>query len=996
MKPKFGLLPLANSTCYLLAILAVAAAFPHTAFSQAPPVPSSFQALYTEMDNYLINFNATMPPPSANPLPTLMTGSLIVANSNAGPDMVNGMTGTTIPSYNPAVLQLNELKAMGVKAVMVEIGFPMLYAPYITGQGYSQTAFVNYYAAIANLVRAAGMKLIIENDTLLGNGNVQAGWDTSSFYPSLSWTQYMAARAQTAATIAQTMQPDYMVVLEEPDTEAMNTGQTNVNTSTGALQLLSTILPSVQAAGVPNLQVGAGVGSWLTNYQDFITAFLSQPINFVDFHIYPVNDNFLPNALSIISMANQAGLPVSMTECWLNKELDTEVNNLSSNVVSARNPFSFWQPLDTYFIQTMQTLSQTTQMLFLDPFNAEYYFAYLDYGPSTETLSPDVIMAQENATAQANNQIAVYTPTGMSYYASLVPQDTTAPSVPTGLTGVSGNPNADAISWNAATDDIGVAGYYVWRGLQNNPLSLVATTTQLTFDDSNLAEATTYTYAIQAFDLAGNVSALSAPINVQTSNATPPTVPGNVAGTAAACTYVKLTWTASTDKIGISKYNIFMGFSPTSLTQVATTTGTATSYGNNTLNAGTTYYFGVQAADHDGNISGMSNIAMVATPILPIPPATISAAASSTTKITVNWTAPSNPGGMSIARYYVWKGTSPTTLANVFTVTSPTYNDTSETASTTVYYAVQSVDSGAPASVSGLSSVVSATTYGPPSVPTNLAGAPTSATKISLSWSASVSGGSPIANYRVWKGTNPSQLSQVGTTTGLTYTDTNDTAATTYYYAVQSVDKATPPDTSALCTAIAVTTDSLPPAPVNLAATPVSASKITLTWTEPTGGNNLAVARYYVYGGTTLSKLSQLGITTATTYNNTSLQPLTTYYYYVVAADTANEYSPNSNTVIGITLALPSPPSNVQAIPSSSSQVAVSWLPSTGPLTINHYNVFRGTSPSALSQVATSTKTSYTDKSLNAGTTYYYSIQASDTGPDLSPQSPPVAATTQQ
>jgi hypothetical protein len=57
--------------------------------------------------------------------------------------------------------------------------------------------------------------------------------------------------------------------------------------------------------------------------------------------------------------------------------------------------------------------------------------------------------------------------------------------------------------------------------------------------------------------------------------------------------------------------------------------------------------------------------------------------------------------------------------------------------------------------------------------------------------------------------------------------------------------------------------------------------------------------------------------------------------------------------------------------------------------------VFRGTSPSSLSQIATTSSTTYSDRSASSGTTYYYGIQAGDTAGDRSPISPAVAGATQ-
>jgi len=48
---------------------------------------------------------------------------------------------------------------------MVEVGFPVLWAPFLTSQGQSYSAFAAYYQGVATAVRQAGLKLVVENDT---------------------------------------------------------------------------------------------------------------------------------------------------------------------------------------------------------------------------------------------------------------------------------------------------------------------------------------------------------------------------------------------------------------------------------------------------------------------------------------------------------------------------------------------------------------------------------------------------------------------------------------------------------------------------------------------------------------------------------------------------------------------------------------------------------------------------------------------------------------
>jgi fibronectin type 3 domain-containing protein len=970
---------LKQPTLCILAVATILLLSPGAVSAQAPPVPSTFQDLYTELDNYLINFNASLPAGNGTSYPTVMVGALKTADANIGPAMLGSLPGMN--------LQLNALKAMGVQAIMLEIGFPMLYQPFMTSQNANYQQYSNYYQAVATAVRAAGLKLIVENDTLLVN-DVQAGWDAAPFYATLNWTQYQQARAAAAVTIVQLLQPDYMVLVEEPNTESNDSGQSEANTPEGSYALVSQMLTAVKEAGVPNVKYGAGTATSQQNAVSFIQQYVTLPLDFIDFHSYPINENFLPIALQIASTAASAGLPVAMSECWLSKERDTEVGLLTTDQVRARDPFSFWAPLDAYFVQTMQNLANSTQMLFLVPFDSQYFFTYLPYDATTENLSAGAIIGEENAAVQSANLVAQYSSTGMSYYNSMVvPADTTPPSTPPGLAGVSSNPTGASISWNAATDNVGVAGYYLLRNGQ-----VITTTATLYFQDTGLTEATNYTYTVEAFDLAGNVSAPSAPVTVQTVDSSPPTTPGNVATQAVSCTRANLTWSASQDNTGVTQYLIWMGLSPSSLTQAATAGGSVTSYSNTTLSPATTYYFGIEAEDKNHNISYMSVITPVTTPALPVAPPSVLATADSGSKVVVTWS-PST-GGLPIAHYMVYRGTSSSSLSKIATLSGTTFTDMTVTAGTTYYYAIQAGDSGSPPAQSGLSSPVSVTTYSPPSVPANLAGAASSCKNVTVSWSAAVSGGLPIANYHVYKGSSAANLTQVAVTTKTSYTDTTDAAQTTYYYAVQATDTGTPADVSAISSPVAVTTYGYPSVPGNLTATPVSSSKITVSWSAATSGG-LAISSYHVYGGTSPSSLTQLAVTKSTTYTNTSLTPGTTYYYAVQAFDTANDSSAISTVVSATTLALPTTPANVAAQGVSSSKIAVNWSPSSGALPIQYYYVFRGTSPSSLSQIGTTSSTTYSDRSASSGTTYYYGIQAGDTAGDRSPISPAVAGATQ-
>jgi hypothetical protein len=503
MRSLYRFFAAAVSILSIAIIWALAGCLPALAAS-APSVPSTYQTLYTTLDNDLTSFNNTLGKPAKYPV--IYSAELWDADANGGPDLVDSWYWTGVQ------LQIQGLKAMGVQAVMVEIGFPMLYEPFFSSQSVYQE-YVNFYSQVASAVKAAGLKLIIENDFLMAD-NAEGNWDVAPFYATLDWTQYQAGRAQTAAVIVQTMHPDYIMVLAEPDTEATQTGQTEVDTPTGAASLVSTIIDSLNTSGVSGFQVGAGVGTWQTQYQDFIQDLVALPLDFIDMHIYPIIDGYLTNALNIATTAANAGKPVSMTECWLNKVDQSNINSLNQSQVEALNAYSFWAPLDAYFLQTMVNLANYTKMVFMNPSNSEYYWAYLTYGSSTESLPPAEILSQENQQSDTNATISSYTSTAFSYYESILPEpNKTPPSAPGDLSGASTKATEASLSWDASTDNVGVAGYYVFRNGAN-----IATTAYTYYVDTTVPSAGTYSYFIQAFDLGGNLSTPSSTIHVTTRN----------------------------------------------------------------------------------------------------------------------------------------------------------------------------------------------------------------------------------------------------------------------------------------------------------------------------------------------------------------------------------------------------------------------------------------------------------------------------------------------
>ena len=167
-------------------------------------------------------------------------------------------------------------------------------------------------------------------------------------------------------------------------------------------------------------------------------------------------------------------------------------------------------------------------------------------------------------------------------------------------------------------------------------------------------------YTVTAIGTAGGVTRttpFTLTVNAS-SDTTAPSTPANLSATAISDSQINLSWTASTDNVGVLQYRLerCLGSSCTNFAQIATPTGT--SYSNTGLSANTTYRYRVRAADAAGNVSGYSNIASATTPAPPpdtgdhIPPTvSITAPASGATvsgAVTISASASDNVGVVSV------------------------------------------------------------------------------------------------------------------------------------------------------------------------------------------------------------------------------------------------------------------------------------------------------------------------------------------------------------
>jgi len=208
---------------------------------------------------------------------------------------------------------------------------------------------------------------------------------------------------------------------------------------------------------------------------------------------------------------------------------------------------------------------------------------------------------------------------------------------------------------------------------------------------------------------------------------TAPSVPANLNATAVSSSQINLSWSASTDNVGVTGYRIYQcsGSGCTPSAQIDTTTNTT--YQNSSLSPSTTYCYRVAAYDAAGNVSTQSSSSCATTQAPPdtTPPADITNLATSnvtSSSVTLSWTSPGDDGNVGIASSYdirrdltfitdfIWNNAMPVIgePAPAIAGTPQSYVVINLNPGVTYYFAIKTQDDAG--NVSGLSNIVSATT----------------------------------------------------------------------------------------------------------------------------------------------------------------------------------------------------------------------------------------------------------------------------------------------
>lgn len=313
--------------------------------------------------------------------------------------------------------------------------------------------------------------------------------------------------------------------------------------------------------------------------------------------------------------------------------------------------------------------------------------------------------------------------------ASVTIGDTQPPTVPLSVSATAIPTGGAEIDWQAATDNLGLAHYRIYR--DGSQIGEVSAST-FTYTDQPAGFGGLHTYGVSGVDTAGLVGPQA---THTTTLASPPTAPLSVTATAGNSA-AQVSWTAPALGAPITGYTVTS--SPGGF--ICTTT-TATSCIVSGLSNGQPYSFTVTATNSIG--TGLASTASNTVTPLAVPgrPTAVSGVPGDTT-VAVTWTAPADHGSSSISAYNVTASPGGRTCATAGSIGCPVTGLTNGVAYTFTVTATNTLGMG-------LSSLPSSAV-----TPRTRPDAPVNATALASNGSALVSwdappfdGGSPVIGY---------------------------------------------------------------------------------------------------------------------------------------------------------------------------------------------------------------------------------------------------------
>ena len=481
--------------------------------------------------------------------------------------------------------------------------------------------------------------------------------------------------------------------------------------------------------------------------------------------------------------------------------------------------------------------------------------------------------------------------------------------------------------------------------------------------------------------------------NITDQNAGTPGPPRDLTASADGASVIELDWREPTnpgdDDITGYRVEYSTDAGDTWQTLEADTDDTRTSYRDTGLSPGTTRHYRVAAINRHG-AGAWSDVADATTSRVPGRPTRLTATARGTSRIELDWTAPSS-GPITGYRIEVSPtGTGRWTALETDTESTVTeYTHTGLDPGRRRYYRVAAINA---AGRGTWSSVANATTDATaPGAPTGLRAVPSGLggrTQLLLTWtSPSSDGGGAIMGYRIEVSANRvswTPLEANTGTAGTSYTHGGLAPATTRYYRVAAINaEGTGPYSNV---ATGRTNAGAPDAPGSLRARADGPRSITLTWEAPSEDNGARITGYRIRARlaeeTTWTTIRGNTNSTTTTFTHTRLEPATAWRYQVAAINSVGVGPWSLEAGTATNPDVPSAPTGLTAQAVGTSRIDLVWRApaNTGGARVLGYRVEASSDGGRTWRIIRSNTGSrvgyYSHRNLQPATTWHYRVSA--------------------
>jgi hypothetical protein len=219
-------------------------------------------------------------------------------------------------------------------------------------------------------------------------------------YGSQDNAAVIAGMHAMAGEILRNLRPDYLTVVNEPDTTGVNLHR-QIEPALYR-ELIAGILAGQERGAT---LIGAGAGTW-SPLEYFEIAARTPGLDYIDLHIYPINRDWATGKIEqIAALAKTGGKKLACGESWLYKALAEELGGpsvINFPRVVGRDVFSFWRPFDIRFHEGMLRTGAKYDLQFVSFFWMRYYFGNVDYNTDYARYTPAMLISRANEAAGAN------------------------------------------------------------------------------------------------------------------------------------------------------------------------------------------------------------------------------------------------------------------------------------------------------------------------------------------------------------------------------------------------------------------------------------------------------------------------------------------------------------------------------------------------------------------------------------------------------------------